>query len=88
MIITSKYIFHVRIFAKSLLNMRNTTKLKILLQKYTVTLNRDEDEIFVLLLTDKNTGKMQEFDGKSYSAVIQKAYSYLLKVLKTPLELD
>ena len=68
--------------------MRNTTKLKILLQKYTVTLNRDEDEIFVLLLTDKNTGKMQEFDGKSYSAVIQKAYSYLLKVLKTPLELE
>lgn len=66
--------------------MRNTTKLKILLQKYTVTLNRDEDEIFVLLLTDKNTGRMQEFLGKSYSAIIQKAYSYLLKVLKNPLE--
>jgi len=67
--------------------MRNTTKLKILLQKYTITLNRDEDEVFVLLLTDKNTGKMQEFEGKSYSVVIQKAYSYLLRVLKTPIEL-
>lgn len=68
--------------------MRNTTKLKILLQKYTITIDRDEDEIFVLLLTDKNTGKMQQFDGKSYSTVIQKAYSYLLRVLKTPLELE
>jgi hypothetical protein len=68
--------------------MRNTSKLKILLQKYTVTLNRDEDEIFILLLTDKNTGKIQEFDGKSYSSVIQKAYSYLLRVLKIPLELE
>lgn len=68
--------------------MRNTTKLKILLQKYTVTIDRDEDEIFVLLLTDKNSGKMQEFEGKSYSSVIQKAYSYLLRVLKNPLKID
>jgi hypothetical protein len=68
--------------------MRNTTKLKILLQKYTVTINRDEDEIFILLLTDKNNGKMQEFDGKSYSSVLSKAYNYLLRVLKTPLELE
>lgn len=66
--------------------MRNTTKLKILLQKYTVSLDRDEDERFMLLLTDKNTGKMQEFEGKSYSTVLSKAYSYLLRILKNPLE--
>jgi hypothetical protein len=64
--------------------MRNTTKLKILLQKYTVTLDRDEDEGFLLLLTDKDTGKMQEFLAKSYSLVLSKAYGYLLRVLKKP----
>jgi hypothetical protein len=62
--------------------MRNTTKLKILLQKYTVTLDRDEDEGFLLLLTDKDNGKMQEFQGKSYSLVLGKAYGYLLRALK------
>jgi len=62
--------------------MRNTTKLKLLLQKYTVTLERDNEEPFVLLLTDKNTGKMKEFSGKSYSIVLAKAHSYLLRILK------
>ncbi len=68
--------------------MRNTTKLKILLQKYTVTLNRGEDEIFKLRLTDKNKGTIQELEGASYSIVLAKAYSYLLKVLKNPLEYE
>jgi hypothetical protein len=66
--------------------MRNTTKLKILLQKYTVTLDRGDDEVFVLLLTDKNSGKMKEFEGQSYSIVLAKAYSYLLRVLKNSIE--
>lgn len=68
--------------------MRNTTKLKILLQKYTVTLNRDEDEIFKLKLTDKNRGTQKELEAPSYSAVLAKAYSYLLKVLKNPMEYE
>lgn len=66
--------------------MRNTTKLKILLQKYRVTLDMDEDEQFMLMLTDKDTGKIHEVEGKSYSIVIAKAYSHLLRVLKKPLE--
>lgn len=66
--------------------MRNTTKLKILLQKYTVSFDMDDDEIFTLLLTDKNTNHMQQFEGKSYSLVLAKAYSYLLKSLKQPIE--
>lgn len=66
--------------------MRNTTKLKILLQKYTVSFDMDDDEIFTLLLTDKNTNHMQQFEGKSYSLVLAKAYSYLLKSLKQPME--
>lgn len=68
--------------------MRNTTKLKLLLQKYTVTLNRNEDEVFHLRLTDKNRGTQQEFEGASYSIVLSKAYSYLLKVLKKPMEYE
>ncbi|MBN2637824.1 MAG: hypothetical protein JXR65_01905 [Bacteroidales bacterium] len=68
--------------------MRNNTKLKLLLQKYTVTLNRNEDEVFQLRLTDKNKGTQQEFEGASYSIVMAKAYSYLLKVLKNPMEFE
>lgn len=63
--------------------MRNNTKLKLLLQKYTVTFERENDGLFVLLLTEKNTGRMKEFEGKSYTIVLNKAYSYLLRILKT-----
>ncbi|MEP7169371.1 MAG: hypothetical protein ABI855_08360 [Bacteroidota bacterium] len=62
--------------------MRNTTKLKTLLIKYTVSLDIDEDEIFKLILIDKQNNKGQLFEGKSYSIVISKAYSYLLKQLR------
>jgi hypothetical protein len=62
--------------------MRNSTKLKILLQKYTVSLDLDSDDLFILLLTEKGNNNMQQFEGKSYSAVLAKAYSYLLKSLK------
>ncbi len=62
--------------------MRNTTKLKILLQKYTVSFDMDEDGLFTLLLIDKNNNYTQQFDGESYSKVLAKAYSYLLKSLK------
>ena len=68
--------------------MRNNTKLKILLQKYTLTFDRDEDEIFKLRLIDKNKGNIKEFEGPSYGDVLSKAYSYLLKVLKNPLEYE
>jgi len=37
--------------------VRNTTKLKILLKKYTVSHDMNDDESFVLLLTDKATTK-------------------------------
>lgn len=66
--------------------MRNTTKLKILLQKFKITLDMDLDGQFTMLLTDKDTGKIHELEGKSYSIVIAKAYSHLLRVLKKPLE--
>ncbi len=62
--------------------MRNTTKLKILLQKYTVSFDMDDDGLFTLLLTDKNTNDTNQFEGESYSRVLALAYSYLLKSLK------
>jgi hypothetical protein len=62
--------------------MRNSTKLKILLMKYSMTLNMGDDEIFKLILTDKQNNKSHLIEGKSYSLVLGKAYSYLLKSIK------
>ena len=63
--------------------MRNTTKLKTLLLKYTVSLDMDDDQQFKLMLTDKQTNEAQLLEGKSYSDVLARAYSYLLKELKS-----
>lgn len=62
--------------------MRNATKLKTLLIKYTVSLDLDDDELFKLILTDKQTNNAHLFEGKSYSVVLGKAYSHLLKEIK------
>lgn len=62
--------------------MRNTTKLKTLLLKYTVSFDMDDDGMFTLLLTDKGTNDTHQFEGESYARVLAKAYSFLLKVLK------
>lgn len=62
--------------------MRNTTKLKALLLKYTVSFDMNDDEQFQLMLTDKQNYKAQLFEGESYSIVVAKAYSYMLKELK------
>ena len=62
--------------------MRNTTKLKALLLKYSVTFNMSDDEVFAMMITDKQNNKAQLFEGESYSIVVAKAYSYMLKDLK------
>jgi hypothetical protein len=62
--------------------MRNTTKLKTLLLKYTVSFDMDDDEHFILILTDKIKGNIHEFEGESYGRVLAKAYGFLLKSLK------
>jgi hypothetical protein len=62
--------------------MRNSTKLKTLLMKYIVSIERNEDEIFKLMLTDKYDNSSHLFEGKSYGVVLSLAYSYLLKELK------
>lgn len=62
--------------------MRNTSKLKTLLIKYTVSLEMGDDEIFKLILTDKQNNHAQLFEGNSYSIVMEKAYRYLLKQIR------
>ena len=43
----------------------------------------DDDGQFVLILIDKTKGDSHQFEGESYGKVLAKAYSFLLKVLKT-----
>ena len=62
--------------------MRNTTKLKLLLQQFTATFDLDDDGIFTLILLDKTSNEHHDFTGESYSIVISKAYSFFLRKLK------
>lgn len=62
--------------------MRATTKLKLLLIRYSVQLDLDEEEQMVLTLTDKVFGAHEHFKGKTYSVLIGKAYSFMLRTLK------
>ncbi|MHB1278454.1 MAG: hypothetical protein ACYC1Q_08645 [Bacteroidia bacterium] len=62
--------------------MRNTTKLKSILYKYTVSFDLEDDSLFTMTLIDKAKGEGAEFQAKSYSTVISKAYSHLLRELK------
>jgi len=64
--------------------MRNSTKLKTLLLRYTISLDLDDDGMFKLILTGKHNDEAQVFDGKSYGVVLAKAYSYLLRQLRNP----
>lgn len=62
--------------------MRNTTKLKAILVKYTVSFDMNEDEIFTMTIIDKKLGIVKEFESKTYSLVISKAYSYMVGELR------
>jgi hypothetical protein len=63
--------------------MRNTTKLKAILSKYTVTLDLSAEGEFTLILMDKETlEEGTDIYGKSYSEVLRKAYSYYKRKLK------
>lgn len=61
--------------------MRNTTKLKHILQLYTVTLDMNEDGQMHLMIFDKNDNSSEEFINKSYSVVVDKAFRYMIKRL-------
>ncbi len=62
--------------------MKNTTKLKHILQLYTIFLEMDEDNNLHFTVINKNTNEEEVFIDKAYSVVIRKAYSHMLKMLK------
>jgi len=65
--------------------MRNSTKLKTLLQLYTITLDMDDDESIHLTLKNKRTGATETFVHETYTRVIEKAFAYMKKGLKNEL---
>ena len=62
--------------------MKNTTKLKNVLQLYTINLDMDDEQIFQLTLTGKRNGNSELFTDKSYTIVVAKAFGYMKKNLK------
>ncbi len=64
--------------------MRNNTKLKTLLIRYTVSFDMEGDGRWILWLTDRVTGGGRRFEGSSYGVVLSQAYSQLLRELKKP----
>jgi hypothetical protein len=62
--------------------MKNTTKLKNLLQLYTIALDMDEDMNIHLTAMNKNTNSIETFIDRAYTVVIRKAYSHMLKEMK------
>ena len=62
--------------------MKNTTKLKNVLQLYTVQLDMDDESRFILTMRDKRTGYSETFADKSYSVVIAKSFSLMKRELK------
>ncbi|HXC06774.1 MAG TPA: hypothetical protein VNZ86_18580 [Bacteroidia bacterium] len=62
--------------------MKNTTKLRHLLQLYTVSLDTDEDDRFHLTLFSKQRAGSVTFVDKAYTTVIGKAFSHMMKVMK------
>lgn len=63
--------------------MRNTTKLKHILLKFSLTVDTDDEGMFKVTLVDKDHfDRMHVIEGKSWSVVITKAYSILLRETK------
>lgn len=62
--------------------MRNTTKLKNILILYTLTIDMDEDMNLHLTLIDKRDHRITTVVAKSYTNVIAKAFSHMLRETK------
>ena len=65
--------------------MRNTTKLKLILQLYNVSLEMNEDEVLHFTLVDKRTGKNYTITDKSYTVVVRRALVYMNKEMREPI---
>jgi len=63
--------------------MKNTTKIKLILQLYTITLDMYEDENLQLTLTDKRNGEKHTLIHKNYTAVVRMAFVYMNKQIRS-----
>ncbi|MEX6689409.1 hypothetical protein QTN47_18005 [Danxiaibacter flavus] len=54
--------------------------------KYDVNLSMDDDGHMKMTLVDKQDGSMVSFGHSSYSSLIAKSYSHLLKQVKPSLQ--
>jgi len=63
--------------------MRNTTKLKHVLKKYSLCIEMDDDEQFTFNLMDKaDPVEIVTVQADSYSKTVSKAYGHLKKSAK------
>jgi hypothetical protein len=62
--------------------MKNTTKLKLILQIYIVSFEMDEEENLLMTLTDKRHGEKETFVHKNYTAVMRQAFVYMNKQMR------
>lgn len=63
--------------------MRTTTKLKHILQLYTVALEMTDEGEMQLMIFDKKDNSSEEFINKSYSVVVDKAFRFMMKKIKS-----
>ncbi|MEO5571977.1 MAG: hypothetical protein ABIT08_14840 [Bacteroidia bacterium] len=63
--------------------MKNTTKLRHILQLYTLTLDVDDDENFHAVLVSKRNHTSCTFIDKAYSAILAKAFGHMMKEIKS-----
>lgn len=65
--------------------MRNSTKLKLVLSAFDTELTMNEDECFKLALINKRTGERAEIEEKSFTRLMNNAFSYMKKeILNKP----
>ena len=62
--------------------MRNSAKLKLLLEKYDLHFTQSDNGGFSVHVVNKTTNKIEIVQGKTTSIVLGKAYGVLLKDLK------
>lgn len=62
--------------------MKNTTKLKHILQLYTVHLDMDDEGQYIFTVRHKRTGSSETFVSTSYSVVIEKAFGFMKREMK------
>ncbi len=62
--------------------MKNTTKLRNILQLYTLSLDMDDEEMFRVTMADKRNSDLKTFSHKEYTVVIGKAFSHMMQQIK------